>query len=138
MDVSTIKTMPSGRKPVVTEVIKSHSMKPILNKLKNYLASGGQCYVVCPLVDESEAIDSRDATSIYEGMKAYFKNHYTVGLLHGKMDDETKEKTMNDFKANQIQILVSTTVIEVGVDVSNANWIVIYNAEGINKAIVIC
>ena len=129
MDVSTIKTMPSGRKPVVTEVIKSHSMKPILNKLKNYLASGGQCYVVCPLVDESEAIDSRDATSIYEGMKAYFKNHYTVGLLHGKMDDETKEKTMNDFKANRIQILVSTTVIEVGVDVSNANWIVIYNAE---------
>ena len=129
MYVTTIKTMPRGRKPVLTEVIKSHSMKPILNKLKNYLASGGQCYVVCPLVDESDVIDSRDATSIYEGMKAYFKNHYTVGLLHGKMDDETKEKTMDDFKANRIQILVSTTVIEVGVDVSNANWIVIYNAE---------
>ena len=129
MDVSTIKTMPNGRKPVITDVIKSHSMKPILNKLKNYLASNGQCYVVCPLVDESEAIDSRDATSIYEGMKNYFKEYYKVGLLHGKMDDETKEKIMEDFKANQIQILVSTTVIEVGVDVKNANWMVIYNAE---------
>ena len=68
MDVSTIKTMPTGRKKVITDVIKSHSMKPILNNLKKYLASGGQCYVVCPLVSESEVIDSRDATSIYEGM----------------------------------------------------------------------
>lgn len=129
MDVSTIKTMPRGRKQVITDVIKSHSMKPILNDLKNYLESGGQCYVVCPLVAESEAIDSRDATSIYEGMKAYFHEQYEVGLLHGKMDDATKEKIMAEFKANRIQILVSTTVIEVGVDVSNANWMVIYNAE---------
>ena len=129
MDVSTIKTMPSGRKPVITEVYKTQSMKPILARLKEYLASGGQCYVVCPLVEESEAIDSRDATSIYQGMKAYFKEQYQIGLLHGKMDDETKNEIMASFKDNQIQILVSTTVIEVGVDVSNANWIVIYNAE---------
>lgn len=129
MDVSTIKTMPSGRKPVITEVYKTHSMKPILARLKEYLASGGQCYVVCPLVEESEVIDSRDATSIYQGMKAYFKEQYQIGLLHGKMDDETKDTIMAAFKANEIQILVSTTVIEVGVDVSNANWIVIYNAE---------
>lgn len=129
MDVSTIKTMPTGRKQVITDVIKTHSMKPILNNLKKYLASGGQCYVVCPLVAESEVISSRDATSIYEGMKAYFKGNYEVGLLHGKMDDEVKEHIMEDFKNNQIQILVSTTVIEVGVDVSNANWMVIYNAE---------
>lgn len=129
MDVSTIKTMPSGRKPVITKVYKTHSMKPILARLKEYLASGGQCYVVCPLVEESEVIDSRDATSIYQGMKAYFKEQYQIGLLHGKMDDETKDTIMAAFKANEIQILVSTTVIEVGVDVSNANWIVIYNAE---------
>lgn len=129
MDVSTIKTMPTGRKQVITDVVKSHSMKPILSELKRYLASGGQCYVVCPLVAGSEAIDSRDATSIYEGMKAYFKDDYKVGLLHGKMDDEVKENIMEKFKSNQIQILVSTTVIEVGVDVSNANWMVIYNAE---------
>lgn len=129
MDVSTIKTMPSGRVPVITEVYKTHSMKPILDRLKDYLASGGQCYVVCPLVEESEVIASRDATSIYQGMQAYFKNHYEVGLLHGKMDEATKGAVMKDFKANKIQILVSTTVIEVGVDVSNANWMVIYNAE---------
>lgn len=129
MDVSSIKTMPQGRKQVITDVIKSHSMKPILRELKCYLANGGQCYVVCPLVAESEIIDSRDATSIYEGMKAYFKDQYAVGLLHGKMDDSIKEKIMADFKNNRIQILVSTTVIEVGVDVSNANWMVIYNAE---------
>lgn len=129
MDVSTIKTMPSGRKPVITEVFKTHSMKPILNRLKAYLASGGQCYVVCPLVEESEAINSRDATSIYQGMKAYFKEQYQIGLLHGKMDEETKNQVMSAFKENEIQILVATTVIEVGVDVSNANWIVIYNAE---------
>lgn len=129
MDVSTIKTMPNGRKQVITNVIKTHTMKPILNNLKAYLASGGQCYVVCPLVDESEAIDSRAATSIYNGMKKYFDGHFEVGLLHGKMDDEMKNQIMADFKANRIQILVSTTVIEVGVDVENANWIVIYNAE---------
>lgn len=129
MDVSTIKTMPSGRKKVITEVIKTHTMKPILAKMKAYLASGGQCYVVCPLVAESDAITSRDATSIYEAMKTYFKGNYEVGLLHGKMDDETKEMIMEQFKANEIQILVATTVIEVGVDVSNANWMVIYNAE---------
>ena len=129
MDVSTIKTMPKGRKTIISDVIMSQSMKPILNKLKAYLASGGQCYVVCPLVEESEVIDSKAATSIYAGMKSYFSGHYEVGLLHGKMDEETKNKIMEDFKANRIQILVSTTVIEVGVDVENANWMVVYNAE---------
>lgn len=129
MDVSTIKTMPKGRKTIISDVIRSQSMRPILNKLKAYLASGGQCYVVCPLVEESEVIDSKAATSIYAGMKSYFSGHYEVGLLHGKMDEETKNKIMEDFKANRIQILVSTTVIEVGVDVENANWMVVYNAE---------
>ncbi|WP_294578761.1 ATP-dependent DNA helicase RecG [uncultured Thomasclavelia sp.] len=129
MDVSTIKTMPAGRKPVITRLVKSLSMKPILKDLLDYLASGGQCYVVCPLVSESEAISSRDATSIYQGMKKYFKDKYQIGLLHGQMDDETKDQVMMQFKNNEIQILVSTTVIEVGVDVSNANWMVIYNAE---------
>lgn len=129
MDVSTIKTMPVGRKPVQTKMVQSKSMKPILPDVKKYLASGGQCYVVCPLVEESEAINSSDATSIYQGMKKYFNKQYEVGLLHGQMDDATKNKMMDDFKENKIQILVSTTVIEVGVDVANANMMVIYNAE---------
>ena len=129
MDVSTIKTMPSGRKVVQTKFYKGKSMKPILPFLKEYLSTGQQCYVVCPLVEESEELDARDALSIYEAMKAYFKGKYEVGLLHGRMKDDMKEEVMNAFMKNEIQILVSTTVIEVGVDVSNANMMVIYNAD---------
>ena len=129
MDVSTISTMPAGRKEVITRFIKSTSMKPILNDLKQYLRQGGQCYVVCPLVNESEAISGRNAVDISQAMASYFKDQYHVGLIHGQMNDEEKNRIMNDFKNNHIQILVSTTVIEVGVDVANANMIVIYNAE---------
>lgn len=129
MDVSTIATLPGGRKEVKTKFIKSISMKPILNDLKNYLASGGQCYVVCPLVSESEAITGRNAVDISKAMADYFQGQYNVGLIHGQMKDEEKNFIMNDFQKNKIQILVSTTVIEVGVDVANANMIVIYNAE---------
>lgn len=129
MDVSTIKTMPSGRKIIKTEFHKGKSMKPILPFLKDYLASGQQCYVVCPLVDESEELAARDAMSIYEAMKKYFNGKYEVGLLHGRMKDDQKEEVMNEFMKNNIQILVSTTVIEVGVDVANANMMVIYNAD---------
>lgn len=129
MDVSTIKTLPNGRKKVITKFIKGTSMKPILKDLKDYLLKGGQCYVVCPLVNESEAITGRNASDISKAMAQYFKGQYEVGLVHGQMSDEEKNKIMNAFKENKIQILVSTTVIEVGVDVSNANMMVIYNAE---------
>ena len=129
MDVSTIKTMPVGRKPVITKYMKSSSMKPILKQLKDYLAIGGQCYVICPLVEDSEAIEAKSASQIAAAMQHYFKNQYQVGLLHGQMKDEEKEKIMQAFQKNEIQILVSTTVVEVGVDVKNANMMVIYNAE---------
>lgn len=129
MEVSTIRSLPKGRKEVMTKYIPSISMKPILKELKEYLRQGGQCYVVCPLINESETIEGRNATDIYEAMTKYFKGQYTVGLLHGKIEDEQKNQIMDDFKNNKIQILVSTTVIEVGVDVSNANMMVIYNAE---------
>ena len=129
MDVSTIKTLPNGRKKVITRFVKGISMKPILKDLKDYLASGGQCYVVCPLVSESEAIEGRNASDISKAMASYFKGQYEVGLVHGQMSDEEKNQVMDAFKENKIQVLVSTTVIEVGVDVSNANMMVIYNAE---------
>ena len=129
MDVSTIKTLPNGRKKVITKFVKGTSMKPILKDLKSYLLKGGQCYVVCPLVNESEAITGRNASDISKAMAQYFKGQYEVGLVHGQMSDEEKNKIMSLFKENKIQILVSTTVIEVGVDVSNANMMVIYNAE---------
>ena len=129
MDVSTIKTMPKGRLPVITRYISSSSMKPILKDLKDYLAHGGQCYVICPLVEESENLDAKSAIQIAEAMQKYFQSQYCVGLLHGQMKEEEKERVMNGFLNNTIQILVSTTVIEVGVDVKNANMMVIYNAE---------
>lgn len=129
MDVSTIKTMPVGRMPVKTKYIKSSSMKPFLSHLKEYLASGGQCYVICPLVEDSEALEAKSASQIAEAMQKYFQGQYIVGLLHGQMKDEEKDEIMKQFQNNQVQILVSTTVVEVGVDVKNANMMVIYNAE---------
>ncbi len=129
MEVSTIKTMPNGRLPVQTKFIQSSSMKPILTHLKEYLASGGQCYVICPLVEDSEVLEARSASQIAEAMQNYFRNNYQVGLLHGQMKDQEKDEIMNQFQQNDIQILVSTTVVEVGVDVKNANMMVIYNAE---------
>ncbi len=129
MEVSTIKTMPNGRLPVQTKFIQSSSMKPILTHLKKYLASGGQCYVICPLVEDSEVLEARSASQIAEAMQNYFRDNYQVGLLHGQMKDQEKDEIMNQFQQNDIQILVSTTVVEVGVDVKNANMMVIYNAE---------
>ncbi|MDM8194911.1 ATP-dependent DNA helicase RecG [Massilimicrobiota timonensis] len=129
MDVSTIKTMPQGRLPVKTQYIHSSSMKPILKHLKSYLAQGGQCYVICPLVEDSENLEAKSASQIAKAMQKYFQTQYNVGLLHGQMKEDEKEKVMNSFLNNTIQILVSTTVVEVGVDVKNANMMVIYNAE---------
>ena len=129
MDVSTIKTMPQGRLPVKTQYIHSSSMKPILKHLKSYLAQGGQCYVICPLVEDSENLEAKSASQIAEAMQKYLQTQYNVGLLHGQMKEDEKEKVMNGFLNNTIQILVSTTVVEVGVDVKNANMMVIYNAE---------
>lgn len=129
MDVSTIKTMPQGRLPVKTQYIHSSSMKPILKHLKSYLAQGGQCYVICPLVEDSENLEAKSASQIAEAMQKYFQTQYNVGLLHGQMKEDEKEKVMNGFLNNTIQILVSTTVVEVGVDVKNANMMVIYNTE---------
>ncbi|MCD7840250.1 MAG: ATP-dependent DNA helicase RecG, partial [Erysipelotrichaceae bacterium] len=129
MDVSTIKSKPAGRQKVETKFIESSSMKPILKHLKSYLASGGQCYVICPLVDESDKLEVRNATQISEAMRSYFKNQYQVGLLHGQLKDDEKDDIMQQFVDNKIQILVSTTVVEVGVDVKNANMMIIYNAE---------
>lgn len=129
MDVSTIKTMPVGRLPVITQYIQSSSMKPFLPHLKEYLASGGQCYVICPLVEDSETLEAKSASQIASAMQQYFQKQYQVGLLHGQMKDDEKDNIMKQFQDNQIQILVSTTVVEVGVDVKNANMMVIYNAE---------
>ena len=128
LDISLIKQLPAGRKPVITAVRNDGARKKLYAFIKNQIEQGGQAYMVYPLVEESEALDLKDATLGYEKICAHF-TQAEVGLLHGKMNSEDKEAVMRAFKNGDIDILVSTTVIEVGVDVSNANIMVIEHAE---------
>ncbi len=128
LDVSIITGLPKGRKPVETAIRSDRKREDVYRFVDMELADGGQVYIIYPLIEESEALDLKDATAGFEKVKARFPN-YTVGLLHGRMDSKTKEETMQAFKENKIQILVSTTVIEVGVDVPNASIMIIEHAE---------
>lgn len=128
LDVSIIKGLPKGRKPIDTAIRRDNQREDIYRFVDQELADGGQIYIVYPLIEESEALDLKDATAGFEKIKARFNTH-SAGLLHGKMPSEEKEAIMHRFKSNEIQILVSTTVIEVGVDVPNASIMIIEHAE---------
>ena len=130
MDVSSIKELPSGRKPIQTFVIGDKKLADAQQFIKeNILDKGQQVYIITPLIDESEVLeDVRNATLVYELWKESFENIATVGLMHGKLEKDEKDAIMNDFVQNKIQILISTTVIEVGVNIPNANLILIYDA----------
>ncbi|MDO4467569.1 MAG: ATP-dependent DNA helicase RecG [Bacillota bacterium] len=128
MDISSIHSLPKGRKPVITKYIPGNSMGPILKDILQKIEEGRQCYVVCPAIEDNEELGLRSVTSIYEGMCKTLDEHIKIGLLHGKMNGEQKEEVMKDFKDKKYDILVSTTVIEVGIDVANANQMVIYDA----------
>lgn len=128
MDVSSIKTMPSGRKKIITNLYKEENIKDVLEAMYKELLSGHQIYVVAPLIEESDKSDMENTSALEEKMNKAFGKKYTTGVLHGKMTSLEKDKVMEDFKNNKIQILVSTTVIEVGVDVKNATMIVIFDA----------
>jgi ATP-dependent DNA helicase RecG len=128
LDVSVIRDLPAGRKPIKT-AIRSHKKRDdVMNFVKQEVEDGGQVYVVYPLVEESEALDLKDATAGFEKLKKRFPE-FKVGLLHGRMKTEEKEEVMKAFLKNEIQILVSTTVIEVGVDIPNASIMIIEHAE---------
>lgn len=129
LDVSTIKELPKGRKTTLTKYIQHNSMSYILEEIIEYLESGTQVYVITPLIEESESLDVKNAIDIYDNLSKVLKNYGTVGLLHGRMSAEEKDKIMNDFVQNRIQMLISTTVVEVGVNVGNANVMVIYDSE---------
>lgn len=129
MDVSIIDQMPAGRIPVKTSWIKPKQLEHTLDWARQELQRGHQIYVICPLIEESEALDVQNATEIYEQLKDYYAPDYQVSLLHGKMKNAEKEAIMEEFKDNQSQILVSTTVIEVGVNVPNATVMFIMDAE---------
>ncbi|GAA5523401.1 ATP-dependent DNA helicase RecG [Aliifodinibius salicampi] len=128
LDISVIKGLPGGRKPVKTAVRPQKKQADIYRFVEEELAAGGQAYVVYPLVEESEKMDLKDATAGFEKLKKRFSD-FEVGLLHGQMKSEEKDAIMQKFIENKIQLLVSTTVIEVGVDVPNASIMIVEHAE---------
>ncbi|WP_138432092.1 ATP-dependent DNA helicase RecG [Fodinibius saliphilus] len=128
LDISIIKGLPGGRKPVKTAVRPQQKHNDIYNFVEDELNKGGQAYVVYPLVEESEKMDLKDATAGYEKLQKRFPN-FEVGLLHGQMKSDNKDTVMQQFINNEIQVLVSTTVIEVGVDVPNASIMLVEHAE---------
>lgn len=128
LDVSVIKDLPKGRKPIKTAIRSNKKREDVFSFVRQEMEDSGQVYVVYPLVEESEALDLKDATAGFEKIKKRFPD-FKVGLLHGRMKTEEKDEVMKAFIKNEIQILVSTTVIEVGVDVANASVMVIEHAE---------
>lgn len=128
LDISVIKELPGGRKPVKTAVRPEKKQDEIYKFVEENLKQSGQAYVVYPLVEESEAVDLKDATAGFEKLKKRF-SEFSVGLLHGRLKSEEKDAVMKQFINNEIQVLVSTTVIEVGVDVPNANIMIVEHAE---------
>lgn len=128
-DISVIKTMPKARKKVITKYVDKLHKKEVVEHMKKELEVGHQIYVVTPLIEESEAIDTANATEVYEKMKKYFEKITNVGLIHGRLKAEEKEEIMDDFLQKKIGILVATSVIEVGVNVPNATTIVVLGAD---------
>ena len=126
MDISIINTMPSGRKKIITEVVDNKDIKKVLYKIKEELDNNHQIYIISPLIEESED-EEEDIEKLERKFKLAFKNK-VIGTLHGKMTSKEKDKIMNDFLNKKIDILISTTVIEVGVDVKNATLIVIFDS----------
>ncbi len=129
MDVSIIDQLPAGRKPVVTKWLKKGEWDKVLALMEHEFKKGRQAFVVAPLIEESEVMDLQNAMALYEELKDFFGQRYAIGILHGKMDGAEKDQIMADFKAGKYAGLVSTTVIEVGVDVPNATLMVIQDAD---------
>lgn len=129
LDISYIKTKPTGRKDIITKVKKNSDIKEVLGLMLEQIKSGHQIYVVSPLVEEDESLNLTSINLLKEKLSLAFKNLFRIEIIHGKMKTSEKESIMNDFKNNQIKILIATTVIEVGIDVSNATMMVIFNAE---------
>ena len=129
LSVSVIDEMPKGRKPVITHHKTRGDREKVYSSLKALLNRGESAYVVCPLVEESEALQVRAATELYDDLKENYLKEYNIGLIHGQMKGDEKDAIMKDFREGKIQVLVSTIVIEVGVDVPQANTIIIEDAE---------
>lgn len=128
LDVSVIDELPPGRKPITTKVVKASRRDEVISGLHSWLSKGLQAYWVCPLIEESEVLQLQTAVESFEQLTQALPD-FKVGLVHGRLKAEEKAAVMAAFKANEIQLLVATTVIEVGVDVPNAALMVIEHAE---------
>ncbi len=129
LDVSVIDELPKGRLPIATKLYDESRREKLYEGMRHELSHGRQCYVVYPLIEESEKLDLKNATDMCRELKAVFEPSYRVELLHGRMKAEDKERVMAGFKAGEIHVLAATSVVEVGVDVPNASVMVIEHAE---------
>ena len=130
MDISQIKTKPSNRKEILTKVYSSKEIKLVLSSMLEEIKKGHQIYVVAPLIeDEDGNSNMENVNDLYQKINTAFNNKIPIKILHGKVSNQEKNEIMEDFKNNKIKILISTTVIEVGIDVKNATMMVIFNAE---------
>ena len=129
LDISMIKTKPNGRKEIITKVKKEKEIKDVLLSILEEIKKGHQVYIVSPLVDQNDELDLSSVNLLKEKYDLAFQRKIRTEIIHGKMKQNEKDAIMNDFKNNKIKILISTTVIEVGIDVPNATIIIIYNAE---------
>jgi ATP-dependent DNA helicase RecG len=134
LEVSIIDQMPPGRKPIKTHWKRSHERALVYETLRKMLQEGRQAYVICSLIEENEKLQARAATELASHLQAHVFTDYKVGLLHGQMKPTEKEETMTRFRDRELQLLVATTVIEVGVDVPNASVIVIEDADRFGMA----
>lgn len=128
LQVSTIDTPPAGRLKIQTATINENGLLKALEFIEKELKEGRQAYIICPMIDENEMLDLNSVKKVYKEIKKYFKD-YNVGLLHGQMKPDEKDMIMEDFEKNKINVLVSTTVVEVGVNVPNATVMMVVNAE---------
>lgn len=129
MDTSVIKQKPNGRKEIITRVVLEKDLKEVLLNTLEEIKKGHQVYVVAPMIDENDENNLKNVYLLKEKFSLAYHEKIPMGILHGKMKKEEKNEVMNSFKNNQIKILISTTVVEVGVDVSNATVMIIFNAE---------
>jgi ATP-dependent DNA helicase RecG len=129
MDVSVIDEMPVGRKEIETHWLKKEQWNASLVKMEMELKQGRQAYIICPLIEESEKLDVQNAVEVFEQLATIFHKRYNVGLLHGRLHPDEKDRVMREFKDGKIHVLVSTTVVEVGVNVPNATYMLIYDAD---------
>ncbi|MCZ8520188.1 MULTISPECIES: ATP-dependent DNA helicase RecG [Paenibacillus] len=128
MDVSTLRELPKGRKPIKTYSVTHGMLERVLGFIRREVAAGRQAYVICPLIEESEKLDVQNAIDVHAQLQFEFPD-YKVGLLHGRMTPGEKDEIMREFSEGRVQVLVSTTVIEVGVDVPNSTLMVVYDAD---------